>query len=114
MVLAPLVIIDRRRITGVIAVRIRHAGQLGQGIIGRGIVTVRVPVQTLGCPVKNPIECHPWRGGGGEQQRSREIRIIGVRAAENQVAVASQDADVVAVLVKRMLPASLADNAYQR
>ncbi len=39
--------------------------------------------------------------------------LVGSRCAENQVAVAPQDAHVVAVLVEGMLPAALADDAQQ-
>jgi len=63
VVLTPLVIVDRRLrpYTGVVAVGIRRTGKVS----GRRkrIVTVRIPVQTLGRPVENPVEGHPRSRG---------------------------------------------------
>ena len=112
MVLAPLKIVDRRRIPGVVAVGVWGTGKLGERVIRTRIVTVHVPVQPLGCVVEDSVHGLPRSRGGGEQERPGEgIRIA---LAEYQVAVARQDAHVVAMLVKRMLPAALTDDAQQR
>ena len=73
-------------------------------------MTVRIPVQTLGCPVENSVEGQPRSRRGGEQQRPGEI-VSRIGLADNQVPVAPQDAHVVAMLVERMLPPALADDA---
>ena len=46
-------------------------------------------------------------------KRSGPARVSRIRRAKNQVAVPRQDAHVIAVLVERMLPASLSDNPQQ-
>src|SRR6266480_286431 len=113
VVLTPLVIIQRRlcRTKGVVAVGVRSTGKLCDGVGGGGVVTVRIPVQTLAGPVENPIHGQPRSRGGGEQQRSGEIGISRTAGAEDQVPVAPQDAHMVTVLVERMLPPALADDA---
>src|SRR5882762_2243490 len=109
VILTPLVIVERSGGPGVVAVGIRITGKLGQGISGSGIVTVCIPVQTFGCPVENSVEGLTRSRRGGEQQRSGKTICIGL--AENQVPVAPQDTHVVTVLVERMLPPALADDA---
>src|SRR5439155_18585956 len=74
VVLTPLVIVDGGGGRGVIAVGIRSTGKLSARVGRTGIVTVRIPIQTLACPVENPIHRLSRRGGGGEQQRSGEGR----------------------------------------
>src|SRR5437879_2684632 len=112
MVLAPLEIVDRGGCAGVVAVRIRGTGKLGGSVTRSRIVTVGIPVQTLGSPVENSVEGQPGSRRGGEHQRSGKI-VSRVSLAENQVPVAPQDSHVVAMLVERMLPAALADDAQQ-
>ena len=72
---------------------------------------IRIPVQTLACPVVNPVERQARSGRGGEQQRPGETIRVGL--AENQVPVARQDAHMVAVFVERMLPSGCANDAQQ-
>src|SRR6516162_5721184 len=74
-------------------------------------MAVRIPVQSLARPVKDSIEGHPRGCSGGEQQRAGEAIRIG--RTGDQVAVACQDAHVVAMLVERMLPPALTDDSYQ-
>ncbi len=75
-------------------------------------MAVRIPVQALAGPVEDSIHRLAGSCGGGEQQRSGKTVRIG--RAENQIAIARQNAHVVAMLVERMLPAALADDAQQR
>jgi hypothetical protein len=75
-------------------------------------VTIRIPVQTFAGPVVNSIHRDAGSRSRGEQQRSGETVRIG--RAENQIAIAGQNAYVVAVLVERMLPTPRADDAQQR
>ena len=74
-------------------------------------MAVRIPVQSLPAPVEDPVDRLARRGGGGEEERPREADAV---RRQDQVAVARQDAHVVAVLVERVLPAPLADDAKER
>ncbi len=74
-------------------------------------MAVHVPVQPLAGVVEDPVHGQSRSRRGGEQQGPGEAVRIGL--AENQVAVARQDAHVVGVLVEGMLPAALADDAQQ-
>src|SRR5207237_2654245 len=112
MVLAPLEIVDRSRCPGVVAVRVRRAGKLATGIARLRVVTVGVPVQAFAGPVEDAVHRQARGRRRGEEQRSGEAGPIA--RAENQIAVARQDAHVVAVLVERVLPAALADDPQQR
>ena len=66
-----------------------------------------MPVQALARPVKNPVDRLPRSRGRGEQRRAGEVACAA--CAENEVAVTRQNANVITVLMERMLPASLAD-----
>src|SRR5207302_11474647 len=70
VVLAPLVIVNRRGGASVVTVGIRGTGKFGSRIGRSGIVTVRIAVQTLACPVENSIEGQPRGCCGCELQRS--------------------------------------------
>src|SRR5437773_731098 len=76
-----------------------------------GIVAVWIPVQSLTRPIENPVHGQSRSRCRGEEQRPGEIDFTGSGRAQNQVSITPQNADVVAVLVERMLPPALAYNA---
>ncbi len=96
----------------VVTVGIGVARQLRIGVTGGRIVSVHIPVHTLAGPLEDPVHGYTGRRRGGKEQRASETVHIGL--AEDQVAVARQDTNVVAVLVERMLPATRADDTQQR
>ncbi len=114
MILAPFEIVNRSWGAGVITIGIRSTGKRSVKVTsGRGIVPIRVPVQTSPGPVENSVHGDARSGRGRKEQRPCEVGITWRGRAENQVPVTPQDANVVAVLVERMLPSSLANDAQQ-
>ena len=75
------------------------------------MVAVHIPVQAPAGVVEDSVHGLARRRGGGEQRRAGKL--FGIGGAQNQVAVARQNAHVVGVLVERMLPAALADDPQQ-
>jgi len=75
-------------------------------------VAVHVPVQAPAGEVEDAVHRQARCRRRGEEQRSGEA--AGIGRAQNQVAVAAQDAHVVAVLVERVLPTTLADDPQER
>ena len=86
MILAPLPEVDRGRGARVVAVRIRSTGKRGGGVARAGMVSIRIPVQTLAAPVKDPVKRLPRSRVRGELQASTELGRV--RLAENKVSVA--------------------------
>ena len=91
------------------------------------MVTVGIPVQSPAGEVEDPVESISRRGVRVEHEkpgktRSRYRRVSaqtrGIRhgsaAAQNQVAIARQNPDVVGVLMEWVLPPTLADGANQQ
>src|ERR1700756_25430 len=113
VVLAPFEIVYCSGRAGVVAVRIGRARQFRARVIRLWLVSIRVPIQALTSPVIDSVDRLARSRGGREKQRTCEVRISGIRRAENQVSVTRQDAHVIAVLVKRMLPAPLTENPEQ-
>src|SRR5882762_10167039 len=111
VILAPLEIVNCGRGGGVVAVAIWNTTELGVGVGRSRIVAVRVPIEALAGPVVDAVHGRAWRGGGSEERRTSEA--IGIGGTENQVAVATQNANVVAVLVEGVLHAALADDAQK-
>src|SRR3984957_7865731 len=116
VILAPLVEIDRGRYRGVVAVRIGNAWRVNRGRRGGfrgGVVAVRIPVQSLAGPLEDAVHREAGCGGRGEEQRTGQVHLVRSARGQNQVAVAPENAHVVAVLVERVLPAALADDPQQ-
>ena len=111
VILAPLEVVDRGRIAGVIAVEVRIARELSAGILRSGVVSVCIPVQALPGPVVNSVHGQTWGCGRGEKQWPGQWPAP--IWSENQVSIARQNAHVIAVLVERMLPSALSNNAHQ-
>src|SRR6202030_3569150 len=104
----------------IVSIRIRitvlHGEGVAESVGGAPMMSVWIPVQPSARPVENPIEGLTRSRIGIEHQESGEaIRIsyARCRGTQNQVAVARQDAHMVAVLVERMLPTALPDSANQ-
>src|SRR2546422_784620 len=110
--LALVVRVPHKRKASLIGRRVRDRARRWSGTGGPNRSDGRI--RTLACPVENPIHRLSRRGGGGEQQRSGEGRSGSrIGRAQNQVPIAPQDAHMVPVLVERMLPPALADDAQQ-
>src|SRR5258706_62103 len=94
-------------------IKAKPASVLGEfAIVPEGGVLPVLPQFVAPGPALVPF-AHPVArgGGGGEEQRTSELG--GIALADDQVAVAAEDADVVAVLVEGMLPTALANDAQQ-
>jgi hypothetical protein len=74
-------------------------------------VTIHIPVQAPAREVEDSVHGDAWSRGGGEQRGT--ARLFGSVCAENQVPVARQNAHMVGVLVERMLPPALANDAQE-
>src|SRR5271167_5162010 len=98
---------------GLRVIRWGAIGARGGTDVRRGMVTVRIPVQSPAGKVENTVECLARRGIRVEHQNAGET-CRGIARAQNQVPVTSQNAHVIGVLVERMLPTSLAYGANQR
>src|SRR4029077_3077952 len=96
---------------GVVTVGIRGTGQLRARILGSVVVPVHVPVQAPARVIEDPVHGQARSGRGGEKRRASETVRIGL--ADNQVPVAAENTHVVTVLVERMLPAPLSDDAQK-
>src|SRR5579862_3474524 len=75
------------------------------------MVSVSVPVQATAGEVENAVKGLSREGVGREHQDAGQICSIW---SQNQISVAGEDADVVSVLVERMLPAPLHADTDQR
>src|SRR6185437_7404243 len=73
-------------------------------------VRVDIPVQTLAGPLEDAIDRLTRSGGRCKEQRTCELVAGG---CQQQIAVACQYANVVAVLMERVLPAAVADDPQQ-
>src|ERR1700757_736961 len=74
-------------------------------------MSVWIPVQPSAGPVEDSIHGQAGRGGGSEERRAGQLSGIGLTG--DQVSITRKNAHVVAMLVERMLPSALADDAQQ-